>query len=132
MRTVRYSILKLIVFVACIIGGTGFNQLSHVAGQTAIESFVEGRKYKNEDTGLQIQYGYISPYNTYGITFTNSYYNKFYFINCTKDVSSDQQSMILTSCFNPNDGSGVGTVYVYPRRIVVQASDGRLVYDLVE
>ena len=49
--------------------------------QSNIENFIEGRRYKNYNTGLIIQYGYISSLNTYGIIFTNKYGNKYYFMN---------------------------------------------------
>jgi hypothetical protein len=101
-------------------------------GQSKIEMQVEGRKYKNAETGLVIVYGYISTLNTYGITITNKNGVKFHFMNCDKRVASDEMSMILRSCFNPNDGSGVGTIYVYPKKIVTQATDIRMEYELVE
>jgi hypothetical protein len=31
---------------------------------------------------------------------------------------------------NPYDGSGVGTIYIFPKKVIVQASDGRMVYEL--
>jgi len=34
--------------------------------------------------------------------------------------------MTLRSCMNPNDGSGVGTIYVFPKRVIIQTSDGRM------
>jgi len=116
-----------LAFLVLLLGlsSTGF-------GQTKIEMMIEGRKFKNTETGLVIQYGYISPLNTYGITFTNKNGVKFYFMNCDKNVSSDELSMILRSCMNPDDGSGVGTIYVFQKRFIIQASDGRMVYDLVE
>lgn len=106
--------------------------ISHIGfSQTKIEMQVEGKKYKNTKTGLIAQYGYISSLNTYGVTITNKNGVKFYFINCDKYIASDELSMTLKSCFNPDDGSGVGVVYVYPRRIVIQSSDVRLEYELI-
>lgn len=100
-------------------------------GQSRIEDYLEGKKFKNSSTGLVIQYGYISSLNTYGITFTNSYGNKFYYMNCSKQVSSDETYMILTNCLNPDSGSGVGTIYAYRTKIIVRASDGQMQYDLI-
>ena len=81
--------------------------------QTNIENYVEGRKYKDRKTGLIMQYGYISHLNTYGITFTNTYGTKYYHINCSKRVSSDETFMVLDDCLNPDDGSSMGKFYVY-------------------
>ena len=100
-------------------------------GQSKIEDYLEGKKFKNSSTGLIIQYGYISSLNTYGITFTNSYGNKFNYMNCSKQVSSDESYVIFTNCMNPESGSGVGTVYAYRTRIIVKASDGQMQYDLI-
>lgn len=119
----NYSIVLLFLLL-----GLSFSSF----GQSRIEMMIEGKKFKNAQTGLVIQYGYISPLNTYGITFTNKNGVKFYFMNCDRNVSSDELSMILRSCMNPDDGSGVGTIYVYPKRIIIQASDGRMVYEIIE
>lgn len=122
------SIYWIRVFFILLLLSTSYISFS----QTRIEMLIEGRKFKNSETGLIIQYGYISPLNTYGITFSNKNGVKFYFINCDKNVASDELSMILRSCMNTDDGSGIGTIYAYPKRIIVQASDGRMVYDIVE
>lgn len=47
----------------------------------SVTSFMEGKIYYNSDTKLEIEYGYISSYNTYGIKVKNNYGDKFYFIN---------------------------------------------------
>ena len=99
--------------------------------QTKIEDYLEGRKFKNAGTGLILQYGYISSLNTNGITFTNGYGDKFYFMNCSKRISSDGTFMVLTECMNPQNGSGLGTIYAYRTKLIVKASDGQLQYDLV-
>jgi len=117
--------MKKIVFILLCLAYS-FNAFS----QSKIEDYLEGKKFKNSSTGLIIQYGYISSLNTYGIIFTNSYGNKFNYMNCSKQVSSDESYMILTNCMNPESGSGVGTVYAYRTKIIVRASDGQMQYDL--
>ena len=104
---------------------------SNLFSQTKIEDYLEGRKFKNAATGLVLQYGYISSLNTNGITYTNGYGDKFYFMNCSKRVSSDETYMVLTECMNPQNGSGLGTIYAYRTKVIVKASDGQLQYDLV-
>ena len=104
---------------------------SNLFSQTKIEDYLEGRKFKNAATGLVLQYGYISSLNTNGITYTNGYGDKFYFMNCSKRVSSDETYMVLTECMNPQNGSGLGTIYAYRTKVIVKASDGQLEYDLV-
>ena len=116
---------KSVFILLCLI--YSFNASS----QSKIEDYLEGKKFKNSSTGLVIQYGYISSLNTYGITFTNSYGNKFNYMNCSKQVSSDESYVIFTNCMNPESGAGVGTIYAYRTRIIVKASDGQMQYDLI-
>ena len=49
--------------------------------QGSVTSFMEGKVYYNSGTKLEIEYGYISSYNTYGIKVKNNYGDRFYFIN---------------------------------------------------
>jgi hypothetical protein len=86
---------KLLLVIICFV--YSLNSFS----QSRIEDYLEGKKFKNSSTGLIIQYGYISSLNTYGITFTNGYGNKFYYMNCSKQVSSDETYMIFTNCMQP-------------------------------
>jgi hypothetical protein len=94
----------------------------------SVRDFVEGKYFRNSQTGLRVKYGYISSLNTYGITFVNSYENKFYYMNCSERLSSDEQYMELTNCMSPDDGSGIGDIDVYKDRIVINARDGSLTY----
>jgi hypothetical protein len=117
---------RLILFNLILILSIFFPIL--IFGQGGIEFQVEGKEFKNNETSLIIKFGYISVWNTYGLTFTNKNGSVFYFINCTKNISSDGNSMILAKCRNLNDESG-GTVYVYPNKIIQSYPDGRLVFE---
>jgi hypothetical protein len=44
-------------------------------------TFMDGKTFFNSDNGLEIEYGYISSYNTYGIKVLNKNGARFYFIN---------------------------------------------------
>jgi hypothetical protein len=103
------------------------NSTSYNRNQS-VKDFVEGKYFRNNQTGLRVKYGYISSLNTYGITFVNSYENKFYYMNCSERLSSDEQYMELTNCMSPDDGSGIGDIDVYKDRIVINARDGSLTY----
>ena len=52
-----------------------FNEESNVI------SYMDGKTFYNSENGLEVEYGYISSYNTYGIKVKNKNGNKFYFIN---------------------------------------------------
>jgi hypothetical protein len=102
-----------------------------VVGQSNIEFQVEGKQFINKETGLIFQYGYIGQWNTSGITITNKNGVKFYYINCSKNISSDGNSMILTQCRSLND-EGAGTVYVYLNRVIQSYPDGKFVFEPVK
>jgi hypothetical protein len=92
----------------------------------SVKDFVEGKYYKNQETGRSIKYGYISSLNTYGLTFKDSEGRLAYFMNCSVELSSDQQYMELTYCMSPATGGTLGKFGVYKDRIVMYGNDGTL------
>ena len=46
-----------------------------------VTAYMEGKTFYNSENGLEIEYGYISSYNTYGIKIKNKHEERFYFIN---------------------------------------------------
>lgn len=46
-----------------------------------VVNYMEGKTFYNSDNGLEIEYGYISSFNTYGIKVRNKNGARFYFIN---------------------------------------------------
>lgn len=117
--------IKLVIILLCIVQTTYAQNYSQ-----SVDEFVEGKYFKNSETGLRVKYGYISSLNTYGLTFTNSYGTQFYFMNCSQAFSSDRQYMELTNCMNPTNGSGVGFVKVFKNQIIISSSDATLTYYL--
>ncbi len=99
--------------------------------QTDIVDYLEGRKFQNARTGLIVKYGYISHLNTSGMTFTNSYGDNHYFMNCDVQKSSDDRFAIFTSCMNVETGGGVGKIVAYRNKIIIIASDGEMEYELM-
>lgn len=101
--------------------------------QSQIEMMIEGRKFVNNQTGLVFRYGYISSLNTYGVTISNSNSSGVNYINCSKNVASDESYMILTDCFDPNTGSGgFSRAVVGSRRAILSYSDGQLEFQIVD
>ena len=121
----KKKILFTIAFTICL-----FQLATAQNYSQSVDEFVEGKYFKNSQTGLRLKYGYISSLNTYGLTFKNSYGNEFYFMNCSQEFSSDRQYMELTNCMRPTDGTGVGIVKVSKDRIIISNSDGNLSYYL--
>jgi hypothetical protein len=95
-------------------------------------SYIEGKRYRNSDMGLTLQYGYISSFNTYGIKVTNKNNVTFNYINCSVRVAYDDESATFSSCFDPiEQRGGLGTLYAFKTRIISVLEDARLVYELV-
>ena len=76
-------LMKNIIFISLFIATIhqlksqtiSFNEDSDVI------TFMDGKTFFNSDNGLEIEYGYISSYNTYGIKVLNKNGARFYFIN---------------------------------------------------
>jgi hypothetical protein len=98
--------------------------------QQSVKDFVEGKYFKNQQTGRSIKYGYISSLNTYGLTFKDSEDNLAYFMNCTVRLSRDEQFMELTFCMSPITGGTLGRFGVYKDRIIMYGNDGSLTFYL--
>jgi hypothetical protein len=108
-----------------------FGSLQMCLAQSQIEMLIEGRKFVNSQTGLVFRYGYISSLNTYGVTISNSNSNGVNYINCSKNVASDESYMILTNCFDPNTGSGgFSRAVIGSRRAILSFSDGELEFEI--
>jgi hypothetical protein len=68
-------------------------------------SYMDGKTFYNSDNGLEIEYGYISSYNTYGIKVKNKNGAKFYFINVNIDTYGSYADLYGMSAEN---GSNFG------------------------
>ena len=68
-------------------------------------SYMDGKTFYNTENGLEIEYGYISSYNTYGIKVKNKNGAKFYFINVNIDTYGSYADLYGMSAEN---GSNFG------------------------
>lgn len=72
------------ILLFCLILSASYSGLAQTAAfreETDVMTFMEDKRFYNSDQGLEIQYGYISSYNTYGIKVKNRNGAQFYFIN---------------------------------------------------
>ena len=101
--------------------------------QKKIEDYLEGRKFKNAESGVVMEYGYIPSLNTKGISATNQH-GEVYFICSKKNISSDGTYMVLKGCIDQQNESVSGTMYFYRTKVIVKDSDSdrRLKFDLVD
>lgn len=128
MKDTTKIVFKVLIFLVSLLGSL---QLS--MAQSQIEMLIEGRKFVNSQTGLVFRYGYISSLNTYGVTISNPNLSGVNYINCSKNVATDESYMILTGCFDPNTGSGgFSRAIVGSRRAILSYSDGQLEFEIVD
>jgi hypothetical protein len=96
----------------------------------SVRDFVEEKYFSNQQTGRSIKFGYISSLNTYSLTFKDSEGNLAYFMNCTIDISRNNQYMTLTYCMSPITGGSLGKIGVYKDRMILYGTDGSLVFNI--
>ena len=80
--------LMTFLIMTLFISGISFGQASFEE-QSDVISYMEGKTFVNSESGLEIEYGYISSYNTYGIKVSNRHGERFYFINVEITISYD-------------------------------------------
>jgi hypothetical protein len=110
----------LLLFITQFIYSQNSNQ--------SVRDFVEEKYFTNQETGRSIKFGYISSLNTYGLTFKDSGGNLAYFMNCSVNISSNNQYMALTYCMSPITGDTMGKIGVYKDKMILYGTDGSLVF----
>jgi hypothetical protein len=83
--------------------------------ESSVISYMDQKTFQNAENGLEVSYGYLSIYNTYGIKVRNKNGAIFYFVNCSIDAYGNFADIFG---MNPEDGSDFG-FRVYPRKLVV-------------
>lgn len=121
MKNLSYLVI-LFLFV------TQFNYSQN--SNQSVRDFVEEKYFSNQETGRSIKFGYISSLNTYGLTFKDSEGNLAYFMNCSVNISSNNQYMTLTYCMSPITGGSLGKIGVYKDRMILYGTDGSLVFNI--
>ena len=107
------SIILFLFVVFCSLNGK--SQTSPFIYESDVVSFMNGKSFYNSDIGLEIQFGYISEYNTNGIKVSNKNGAKFYYINCVIDTYSSYADVFGMS---PIDGSNFG-FRLYKSKLIV-------------
>ena len=76
--------MKQVFFIAAIFLSIGItNAQTILSDKTDVIAYMKDKTFVNYDLGIELEYGYISQYNTYGITLKNiKNGNKVYYFNC--------------------------------------------------
>jgi hypothetical protein len=95
---------------------------STFSDMTDVITFMENRTYYNSETDIELEFGYISSYNTYGIKLKSIKNSRtIYFINC--DVNCFGAFADISGT-NESDGSNF-KFRLYKNKIVVGIGEQR-------
>ena len=99
MRTVLL-VIGLLFFT------NGINaQTVYFESDVDVINYMDGKVFYDSNSGLNVEYGYISSYNTYGIKVTNKNDAIFYFINVGIDTYGSSADLFGMS---PTTGDNFG------------------------
>ncbi len=99
MRTVLF-VIGLLFFT------NGINaQTVYFESDVDVINYMDGKVFYDSNSGLNVEYGYISSYNTYGIKVTNKNDAIFYFINVGIDTYGSSADLFGMS---PTTGDNFG------------------------
>jgi hypothetical protein len=90
-------------------------------------SYMDGKTFYNSGNGLEIKYGYISSYNTYGIIVENKSGATFYFINVEVTTYGSYADLYGMGA---SDGSNFGFRLYTGKLIVGHGNQGEQTYYL--
>ena len=99
------------------IAAQSFNEESDVV------AYMDGKTFYNSENGLEIEYGYIPSYNTYGIKVKNKDGGRFYFINVEITTSYDGSYADLYG-MSAETGSNFGFRLFKGKLVVGYGEDG--------
>jgi hypothetical protein len=120
------TLLMLVSFLLFWMGAI-FAQSEPFTEDSEVISYMEGKKFYNGDNGLEISYGYISEYNTYGIHVVNKNGAKFYFINVQIRPYGNSADLYGMSA---EDGSNFGFRLFRGKLVVGYGESGQTSYFL--
>ena len=99
--------MRTVLFVIGVLFFTnGINaQTVYFESDVDVINYMDGKVFYNSNSGLNVEYGYISSYNTYGIKVTNKNDAIFYFINVGIDTYGSSADLFGMS---PTTGDNFG------------------------
>ncbi len=113
---------KLILLATVLLSFGAANAQSTFSDMTDVIKFMENKTYYNSDMETELEFGYISSYNTYGIKLkSNRSGRSMYFINC--DINA-YGSFADVSGTSSSDGSNF-KFRLYKDRIVIGVGEER-------
>ena len=105
----------------------GISQTTMFTEESDAITYMDGKTFQNNENGLEIQYGYISSYNTYGIKVSNKNGAKFFYINCSIDTNGSYADIFGMSA---EDGTNFGFRLYKSKLIVGRGETGEVTFYL--
>jgi hypothetical protein len=120
--------MKVIITLLFVLFSAGFTHSQALfEDESNVISYMDQKTFQNVDNGLEVSYGYLSIYNTYGIKVSNKSGSIFYFINCSIDANGNFADIFGMS---PEDGSNFG-FRVYSKKLIVgKGEEGETIFNL--
>lgn len=113
---------KLLLIATILLTFAGAQAQSTFSDMTDVIKFMENKTYYNSDMNTELEFGYISSYNTYGIKLkSNKSGRTMYFTNCDIEVYGSFADVSGTST---SDGSNF-KFRLYKTKIVVGVGEQR-------
>ncbi|MFM7666944.1 MAG: hypothetical protein ACKO7D_01990 [Bacteroidota bacterium] len=106
-----------------------FSQSVYFESDVDVITYMDNKVFHDSSSGLNVEYGYISAYNTYGIKVTNKNDAVFYFINVSIDTYGSSADLYGMS---PTTGDNFGFRLFKGKLIVGYGEDEPINFYLVE
>jgi len=106
-----------------------FSQSVYFESDVDVITYMDNKLFHDSSSGLNVEYGYISAYNTYGIKVTNKNDAVFYFINVSIDTYGSSADLYGMS---PTTGDNFGFRLFKGKLIVGYGEDEPINFYLVE
>lgn len=106
-----------------------FSQSVYFESDVDVITYMDNKVFHDSSSGLNVEYGYISAYNTYGIKVTNKNDAVFYFINISIDTYGSSADLYGMS---PTTGDNFGFRLFKGKLIVGYGEDEPINFYLVE
>jgi hypothetical protein len=99
--------MKNLLLMATVLLTFGFANAQSVnfESDSDVRTYMEGKVFYDDERGMNIKYGFISSYGTYGITVTNKFNAVFYFINVSIDTYGSSADL---NGISPTSGDNYG------------------------
>ena len=130
MFNIKLKIMKLVILTLFLLANSLFYAQSvNFESDVDVIAYMENKVFRDSEGGLDVEYRYISDYNTYGIKVTNNNNAVFYFVNVSIDTYGSSADLYGIS---PTTGDNFGFRLFKGKLIIGFGEDEQINFYLVE